>query len=33
LHGAVQQKMAEQTTEGPSIQFRVGVNIDDIIIE
>jgi TolB-like protein/Tfp pilus assembly protein PilF len=30
---AVQQKMAEQTTEGPSIQFRVGINIGDIIID
>ena len=30
---AVQQKMADQTGEGPSIQFRVGINIGDIIID
>ena len=30
---AVQQKMAEPTTDGPSIQFRVGINIGDILID
>jgi adenylate cyclase len=32
---AVQEKMAERTTEhsGPRIQFRVGINIGDIIID
>jgi adenylate cyclase len=30
---AVQEKMAEQTTEGASIRFRVGINIGDIIID
>jgi adenylate cyclase len=30
---AVQEKMANQTAEGPSIQFRVGINIGDIIID
>ena len=30
---AVQEKMADQTGEGPRIQFRVGINIGDIIID
>src|SRR5215468_7044006 len=30
---AVQKKMAEPSIEGPSIQFRVGINIGDIIID
>ncbi len=30
---AVQQKMAEPTTEGRGIQFRVGINVGDIIID
>ena len=30
---AVQDKMADQTGEGPRIQFRVGINIGDIIID
>jgi adenylate cyclase len=30
---AVQDKMAEQTAEGPHIEFRVGINIGDIIID
>jgi TolB-like protein/class 3 adenylate cyclase len=30
---AIQEKMAEQTAEGPRIQFRVGINIGDIIID
>jgi adenylate cyclase len=30
---AVQEKMADQTGEGPRIRFRVGINIGDIIID
>src|SRR5262249_21193999 len=30
---AFQKKMAASPTEGPSIQFRVGINIGDIIID
>src|SRR5215813_11929170 len=30
---AVQEKMAVQTAEGPRIQFRVGINVGDIIID
>src|SRR6516164_10425143 len=30
---AVQEKMADQTGEGPRIQFRVGINVGDIIID
>jgi adenylate cyclase len=30
---AIQGKMADQTGEGPRIQFRVGINIGDIIID
>ena len=30
---AVQEKMAGQTAEGPRIQFRLGINIGDIIID
>jgi TolB-like protein/Flp pilus assembly protein TadD len=30
---AVQQKMGEQTTEGSRVQFRVGINIGDIIVD
>jgi adenylate cyclase len=30
---AIQEKMADQTGEGPRIQFRVGINIGDIIID
>jgi adenylate cyclase len=30
---AVQEKMADQTGEGPRIQFRIGINIGDIIID
>ena len=30
---AIQQKVADKTGEGPRIQFRVGINIGDIIID
>ena len=30
---AVQEKMAEQTAAGPRIQFRIGINIGDIIVD
>jgi adenylate cyclase len=30
---AVQQRMADETAEAPRIQFRVGINIGDIIID
>ena len=30
---AVQEKMAETTCDGPAIQFRVGINVGDIIID
>src|SRR6516164_4483852 len=30
---AVQDKMTNQTAEGPRIQFRVGINVGDIIID
>ena len=30
---AIQKKMADQTAEGPRIQFRVGINIGDIIVD
>ncbi len=30
---AIQEKMADQTGEGPRIQFRIGINIGDIIID
>ena len=30
---SVQEKMADQTAEGPRIQFRIGINIGDIIID
>jgi len=30
---AVQEKMADQSGEGPRIQFRVGINVGDIIID
>src|ERR1700746_3353508 len=30
---AVQQKMAEPTAEGPSIQLRIGINVGDIIVD
>src|SRR6516225_7511458 len=30
---AIQQKVADQTGEGPRIQFRVGINIGDIIVD
>ena len=30
---AIQEKMAAQTAEGPYIQFRMGINVGDIIID
>jgi adenylate cyclase len=30
---AVQEKMAYQVTEGPRIQFRIGIHVGDIIID
>lgn len=30
---AIQEKMADRTAEGPRIQFRIGINIGDIIID
>src|SRR3974390_863944 len=30
---AIQQKVADKTGEGPRIQFRVGINIGDIIVD